>query len=299
LSKKYFISPCLWFDTQAEEVVEFYTSLFPNSLIKNILRYGKEGKEIQKKPEGSVLTIDFTLDEVPFVALNGTPAFQHNESISLFVYCETDERINFLYEKFSESGSVNMPLDKYDWSSKYAWVKDKFGVSWQLDISKSNSSQKIVPSLLFVNNKFNLIKNAANFYTSIFPDSKILIEQVFENINEIENGTLLFAQLSLNGYLINLMSGGKIKHNFDFNESISFIVNCNSQEEIDYYWSKLTEGGEEIECGWLKDKFGIFWQIVPEILNELLVDSQKSDKVMREIFKMKKLELKKLLEAAK
>lgn len=299
MSKKYFISPCLWFDTQAEEVVEFYTSLFPNSLIKNILRYGKEGKEIQKKPEGSVLTIDFTLDEVPFVALNGTPAFQHNESISLFVYCETDERINFLYEKFSESGSVNMPLDKYDWSSKYAWVKDKFGVSWQLDISKSNSSQKIVPSLLFVNNKFNLIKNAANFYTSIFPDSKILIEQVFENINEIENGTLLFAQLSLNGYLINLMSGGKIKHNFDFNESISFIVNCNSQEEIDYYWSKLTEGGEEIECGWLKDKFGIFWQIVPEILNELLVDSQKSDKVMREIFKMKKLELKKLLEAAK
>lgn len=299
MSKKYFISPCLWFDTQAEEVVEFYTSLFPNSLIKNILRYGKEGKEIQKKPEGSVLTIDFTLDEVPFVALNGTPAFQHNESISLFVYCETDERINFLYEKFSESGSVNMPLDKYDWSSKYAWVKDKFGVSWQLDISKSNSSQKIVPSLLFVNNKFNLIKNAANFYTSIFPDSKILIEQVFENINEIENGTLLFAQLSLNGYLINLMSGGKIKHNFDFNESISFIVNCNSQEEIDYYWSKLTEGGEEIECGWLKEKFGIFWQIVPEILNELLVDSQKSDKVMREIFKMKKLELKKLLEAAK
>jgi len=299
LSKKYFISPCLWFDTQAEEVVEFYTSLFPNSLIKNILRYGKEGKEIQKKPEGSVLTIDFTLDEVPFVALNGTPAFQHNESISLFVYCETDERINFLYEKFSESGSVNMPLDKYDWSSKYAWVKDKFGVSWQLDISKSNSSQKIVPSLLFVNNKFNLIKNAANFYTSIFPDSKILIEQVLENINEIENGTLLFAQLSLNGYLINLMSGGKIKHNFDFNESISFIVNCNSQEEIDYYWSKLTEGGEEIECGWLKEKFGIFWQIVPEILNELLVDSQKSDKVMREIFKMKKLELKKLLEAAK
>lgn len=299
MSKKYFISPCLWFDTQAEEVVEFYTSLFPNSLIKNILRYGKEGKEIQKKPEGSVLTIDFTLDEVPFVALNGTPAFQHNESISLFVYCETDERINFLYEKFSESGSVNMPLDKYDWSSKYAWVKDKFGVSWQLDISKSNSSQKIVPSLLFVNNKFNLIKNAANFYTSIFPDSKILIEQVLENINEIENGTLLFAQLSLNGYLINLMSGGKIKHNFDFNESISFIVNCNSQEEIDYYWSKLTEGGEEIECGWLKEKFGIFWQIVPEILNELLVDSQKSDKVMREIFKMKKLELKKLLEAAK
>jgi predicted 3-demethylubiquinone-9 3-methyltransferase (glyoxalase superfamily) len=206
LSKKYFISPCLWFDTQAEEVVEFYTSLFPNSHIKNILRYGKEGKEIHKKPEGSVLTIDFTLDEVPFVALNGTPAFQHNESISLFVYCETDERINFLYEKFSESGSVNMPLDKYDWSSKYAWVKDKFGVSWQLDISKSNSSQKIVPSLLFVNNKFNLIKNAANFYTSIFPDSKILIEQVLENINEIENGTLLFAQLSLNGYLINLMS---------------------------------------------------------------------------------------------
>ena len=114
----------------------------------------------------------------------------------------------------------------------------------------------------------------------------------------LPEGTLLFAQFKLNGYLINAMSGGTIKHNFDFNDSISFIINCDTQEKIDYYWQKLTEGGQEVECGWLKDKFGISWQVVPTILNELLLDPQKSGKVMSAVFTMKKFDINKLMEAA-
>jgi predicted 3-demethylubiquinone-9 3-methyltransferase (glyoxalase superfamily) len=298
MNDKYSIIPCLWLSTQAEEAAEFYTSLFPNSKVGKILRYGKEGIEIHQKPEGSVLTVEFTLDGIPFVALNGTPVFPRNESISIFVYCEGDERINFLYEKLSEGGSVNMPLDKYDWSPKYAWVKDKFGVSWQLDVEKINSPQKIVPSLLFVNEKFNLVKEAANHFTSIFPNSKVIMEYPYDKSMNLPEGTLLFAQFKLNGYLMNAMSGGTIKHNFDFNESISFIMNCDTQEEINHYWQKLTEGGEEVECGWLKDKFGISWQVVPTILNELLFDPQKSSKAMSAVFTMKKFDINKLVEAA-
>ncbi len=299
MNDKHSIIPCLWFDAQAEEAAEFYTSLFPNSKPGKIMRFGKEGFEYHHKPEGSVMTVEFKLNGQNFLALNGGPDFKLNESISLFVYCENDERINFMYEKLSEGGSINMPLDKYDWSPKYAWVKDKFGVSWQLDIEKINSPQKILPSLLFVNEKFNLVKEAANHFTSIFPNSKAIMEFPYDKSMNLPEGTLLFAQFKLNGYLMNAMSGGTIKHNFDFNEAISFIINCDTQEEIDYYWQKLTEGGEESMCGWLKDKFGISWQVVPTIWNKLIDDPQKSSKVMNAVFTMKKFDIETLIKALK
>jgi len=115
----------------------------------------------------------------------------------------------------------------------------------------------------------------------------------------LPRGHLFVAQFKLNGYLMNAMSGGTFKHNFDFNESISFIINCHTQEEIDYYWQKLTEGGKEVECGWLKDKFGISWQVVPSILNELLLDPQKSGKAMSAVFTMKKFDIQTLINASR
>ncbi|WP_337873496.1 VOC family protein [Ignavibacterium sp.] len=285
------ITPCIWYDNEAEEAVKFYSQLFENSKVNRIIRYGKEGFEYHHKQEGSVMTVEFELNGQSFLALNGGPDFKPNESISLFVYCESEQRINFLYEKLSEGGSINMPLDKYDWSPKYAWVKDKFGVSWQLDIEAINSPQKIVPSLLFVNDKYALVKDAINHYTSIFPNSKILMEYPTEDY-------LLFAQIKLNGYLLNLMSGGKMIHNFDFNDALSLIISCDTQDEIDYYWNKLTEDGKEVQCGWLKDKFGVSWQVVPKILNELIADPKKSSKTMNAIFQMVKLDIKKLMEAS-
>ena len=123
------------------------------------------------------------------------------------------------------------------------------------------------------------------------------MEYPYDKSMNLPEGTLLFAQFKLNEYLMNAMSGGAIEHNFDFNESISFIINCDTQEEVGYYWQKLTEGGEEVECGWLKDKFGISWQVVPTILNELLRDPQKSSKVMDAVFTMKKFNINKLIEA--
>ncbi|MEJ5351366.1 MAG: VOC family protein [Melioribacteraceae bacterium] len=291
------ITPCLWFDYQAEEAVKFYTSLFSDSRIKRIIRYGKEGFEFHQKPEGSVMTVEFELNEQPFLALNGGPIFKLNESISFYVYCGSEDQINFLYENLSEGGSVNMPLDKYFWSNKYAFVTDKYGVSWQLDVEDVNSLQKIVPSLLFVNEKFNLVKEAVEHFTSIFPNSKMIMEYPYDKSMNLPEDTLLFAQFELNNYLFNAMSGGTIKHNFDFNEAISFIINCDTQDEIDYYWQKLTEGGEEVQCGWLKDKFGISWQVVPKILNDLLNDPSKKSKVMNAIFTMKKFDIKKLIES--
>jgi predicted 3-demethylubiquinone-9 3-methyltransferase (glyoxalase superfamily) len=152
----------LWFDTQAEEAAKYYVSIFKNSSIGKITYFGKEGFEIHKMPEGTVMTVEFTLEEQKFVALNGGPIFK-------------------------------------------------------------------------------------------------------------------------------------------FNEAISFIVNCATQEEIDYYWNKLSEGGDKKaqQCGWLKDKYGLSWQVVPTILDDMIADpdSRKSAAAMRAMLKMKKLDIKKLEEA--
>ncbi len=295
------ITPFLWFDDTAEEAVNFYTSLFKNSKMGSMARYDEEGANISGRPKGSLMTTSFQLDGQDFVALNGGPIFKFTQAISFYVYCDSESEIENLYKKLSENGTPLMPLGKYDWSSKYAWVKDKFGLSWQLDIDTTNSPQKILPSLLFANNKFRKVKEAVSYYNSVFPNSKILLEFPYDKSANVSEGTLLFAQFNLSNYLFNAMSS-TLKHDFDFNESISFMVNCETQEEIDHYWNKLSEGGDEKaqQCGWLKDKFGVSWQIVPTLLGKLLgdTDAAKSQRVMHVMLQMKKIVIADLVKAA-
>ena len=118
------ISPCLWFDDNAEEAVKFYVSIFKNSKVGNVTRYGKEGYEIHKKKEGSVMTIDFEIEGQKFLALNGGPIFKFNEAISFQIYCDTQEEIDYYWEKLTEGGDKNAQV--------CGWLKDKFGVSWQV-----------------------------------------------------------------------------------------------------------------------------------------------------------------------
>ena len=118
------ISPCLWFDDNAEDAVKFYASIFKNSKVGNVTRYGKEGYEIHKKKEGSVMTIDFEIEGQKFLALNGGPIFKFNEAISFQIYCDTQEEIDYYWEKLTEGGDKNAQV--------CGWLKDKFGVSWQV-----------------------------------------------------------------------------------------------------------------------------------------------------------------------
>lgn len=285
------ITPFLWFDNNAEEAVSVYTSLFDNSGIAAISRYNEQNAAASGQKAGTAMTISFKLEGQNFTALNGGPHFKLNQAISFFVYCESDEKIEKVFNKLSEGGKVIFPLDKYDWSPRYAWVVDKFGLSWQLDVDKINNSQKILPAFLFVNDKVLKVKEAISSYISVFPDSKIIMEWPYDKSAGLPEGTLLFAQFKLADHLFNAMSGTG-EHKFDFNEAFSFVVNCKDQNEVDYYWNKLTsDGGMESQCGWLKDKFGISWQIVPQKLIELLgdQDSVKSQKVMMNMLKMKKI----------
>jgi predicted 3-demethylubiquinone-9 3-methyltransferase (glyoxalase superfamily) len=285
------ITPFLWFDKNAEEAVSFYTSVFDNSKILSVTRYNEDSAKATGQKANSAMTIGFQLEGQSFTALNGGPQFKLNPSISFFVYCESEDKIDLLYKKLSEGGVVMMPLDKYDWSPKYGWVQDKFGLSWQLDVDKINNPQKILPALLFVNEKNLRLKEAMKYYLSVFPDSKIMMESPYHPSVGLPDGALLFTQFKLFDHLFNSMSS-TLKHDFDFNEAFSFVVNCKDQNEVDYFWDKLTLGGGcESQCGWLKDKFGVSWQIVPTRLIELLGDPDpvKSQTVMMSMLQMKKI----------
>lgn len=143
------ISPCLWFDDKAEEAAKFYTSIFKDSKIGDVTRYGKEGYEIHGREEGTVMTVEFEIEGQKFLALNGGPIFKFNEAISFQVYCETQEEVDYYWEKLSEDGDEK--------AQQCGWLKDKYGVSWQivpiilikmLKDKDSEKSQRVMKAML-------------------------------------------------------------------------------------------------------------------------------------------------------
>lgn len=273
------IYPCLWFDGKAKEAAEFYCSVFKDSKIT---------------AENSMV-VTFESSGQKFMCLNGGPQFQMNPSTSFFVVCETEAEIDSAWNLLIKEGAVLMALDKYEWSDKYGWVQDKFGVNWQLSFGKMAAvGQKFTPTLMFTENVHGKAEAAINFYTSIFNNSDIVgILRYSEDDHDVA-GTVKHAQFRLNKNVFMAMDSGLAK-GFGFNEAISFVVECENQEEIDYFWDKLTDGGEESMCGWLKDKYGVSWQIIPDILNELMANPEKAPKVVQAFMQMKKFNIEKLL----
>jgi predicted 3-demethylubiquinone-9 3-methyltransferase (glyoxalase superfamily) len=275
------IFPCLWFDGNAKEAANFYCSVFSNSKIIT----------------DTAMVVQFEIEGKKLMGLNGGPMFKINPSISLFVTFNTDEEIGGVYNKLLEGGQAMMPLDKYPWSQKYGWVVDKFGMTWQLMLGNiPEGAQKITTSFLFVGKLCGKAQEAVKHYTSIFPNSAIYHLEVYKAGEEQPEGNLKFGHFSLNNEMFAAMDGAG-DHRFTFNEGVSIMVECESQEEIDNYWSKLTEGGQESRCGWLKDKFGVSWQIVPKILGRLMTDSARAKRVMEKVMEMKKLDIETLSNA--
>ena len=152
--------------------------------------------------------------------------------------------------------------------------------------------QKITPFLWFDNNA----EEAANFYVSVFKNSKLLNIAKYSDAGPGPKGSVMTAEFELDGQQFVALNGGP---SFKFTEAISFVVNCETQEEVDYYWERLSEGGEKSRCGWLKDKFGLSWQVVPMILGMLMADKDpaKSQRVMEAMLQMDKIDIEPLQRA--
>jgi predicted 3-demethylubiquinone-9 3-methyltransferase (glyoxalase superfamily) len=276
------IVPCLWFDTQAEEAVNFYTDIFPtiggDSKILESMRYDADSAKVSGQQEGAVMTVSFRLSGYNFLALNGGPQFKFNPSISFILNFDPSKNENAqkefdtLWEKLSQGGTALMPLDAYDFSKHYGWIQDKYGLSWQLMLTNPAGEPRpfITPSLLFVKNNAGKAEEAIEFYLSVFSGSKSgSLNRYPAGMEPDKEGSVMFADFQLLGTWIAAMDSAR-EHKFNFNEAISLMVNCENQEEIDLYWEKLSAVPESEQCGWLKDKYGVSWQIIPGNMNELL-----------------------------
>lgn len=286
------ITPFLWFDTQAEEAANFYTSIFQNSKIEKIQRNGD-----------AVMVVDFTLCGQHFGALNGGPHFKINPSVSFYVTCETEAETDTVWQKLTEGGKVMIPMEKQAWSQKYGFAQDRFGVCWQISWGKLSDvgGQKFVPSLLFSGAHAGQAEAALQLYTSLFKGSAVEGIQRYGAGEAGKEGTVMHAQARLYGQTFMFMDNPMPEDTYTFNEALSFVVNCQGQEEVDYFWEKLTaNGGAESQCGWLKDPFGVSWQIVPDELPQLLADPDpaRAQRAMGAMMTMQKIDIEKLRKAA-
>jgi len=287
------IIPHLWFDKDATEAANFYVSTFPNSRIKDTTM-------LHNTPSGSVDIVTFELLGLEFQAISAGPLFKFNPSISFHVTCKTKEEVDNIWNKLSPGGQVLMELGAYPFSDRYGWLQDKYGLSWQIIYSsEEHEKQKITPVIMFVGDVCGKAEEALKFWTSVFPEAKVNALLHFGRGEEPdEEGALKYGSFSLFSQEFGAMDSA-YEHAFSFNEAISLIVNCDTQEEINDYWEKLSAVPEAEQCGWLKDKYGISWQVVPSMMDEMLRgdDIERIDRVTKAFLVMKKLDITKLQDA--
>ncbi len=293
------INPHLWFDKEAKEAAEFYVSVFPDSKVTNM-------SVIKDTPSGDCDIVSFDIMGYSFQAISAGPYFKLNPAISIMINfdpsqdAEARTRIDEIWGKLLEGGKALMPLDTYPFSDHYGWVEDKYGMSWQLILTKPEGEERplVIPSMLFTKDMSGKAEEASDFYISVFKNAERgAIARYPGGMEPNKEGTVMFTDFKLENQWFAAMDGAG-EHHFSFNEAFSFIVNCDSQEEIDYYWDKLSAVPEAEQCGWLKDKYGVSWQIVPTAMNEMMAsgDAEKIAKVTQAFLQMKKFDIAKLKE---
>jgi len=276
------ITPNLWFDGNAKNAVDFYVSLFSDSRTLLTTYYPGSAEEgladFQLGLAGKELTIDFELGKQLFTAINAGPDFKFNPSVSFMVNFDPSsdeqarEHLDELWGKLIDGGEALMELDVYPFSKWYGWVKDRYGLTWQLILTdpKGEARPFIVPSLMFTGQNTNHAEEAMNFYVSVFNDAKLGTQARYnEDTGPTRAGPRMIGRLMLGGQRGGAIDSG-VEQNFKFNEASSFAVSCKDQAEIDYFWEKLSRVPEAEACGWCKDQYGLSWQIVPENMVELM-----------------------------
>ncbi|GGI42607.1 VOC family protein [Mammaliicoccus stepanovicii] len=288
------IFPHLWFDTGSKDAAEYYMNVFPESKILSEVT-------LSDTPSGDSKQMSFEVYNYKFMAIDAGPYFVKNPSISftvLFKKSELDVLEN-AWHLLSKNGNIIMDLDTYDFSEKYGWVEDQFGVSWQLIITEEPFEERIRPSLLFNNDNVGRAEEAIHYYTEIFKNSESVSKFYYpEGMEPNKTSYLAHSEFKLeNQYFIAMDSA--FEYDYSFNEGISLMILVDGQDEIDYYWDKLSAVPEAEQCGWLKDKFGVSWQVVPSIMNEFAKKGtpEQMQRVTQAFLKMKKFNIAELEKA--
>ncbi|WP_337868747.1 VOC family protein [Meiothermus sp.] len=293
------IVPNLWFDKEAEEAARFYCNAIPGSRINSLV-------VLRDTPSGDCDLVSFELAGQPFMAISAGPLFKFNPSTSFILNFDpsqgrTRQDLEALWNKLLPGGSVLMPLQAYPFAPLYGWIQDRYGLSWQLILSDPGGEARpfITPALLFVGEVCGKAEEAQDFYTSVFPNARRGATMRYPaGMAPEREGTLMYSEFMLAGQWFAAMDSA-YPHNFAFNEAISFMIYCDTQAEIDHYWTRLSAVPEAEQCGWLKDRYGLSWQVVPRALEQMLQDPdpERVNRVNQAVLQMKKLELAELQKA--
>jgi predicted 3-demethylubiquinone-9 3-methyltransferase (glyoxalase superfamily) len=288
------ITPHLWFDKEAVEAANLYTSIFPDSRTTNVTT-------LHDTPSGDCDIVSFELAGQSFMAISAGPLFKLNPSVSFILNFDPSrdenarQTLGAFWNKLSPDGKVLMPLDKYPFSERYGWIQDKYGLSWQLILTDPAGEERpfITPSLLFVGAVSGKAEEATDFYLSVFQNAKRgMIARYPAGMEPEKEGSVMFTDFMLENQWFAAMDSAR-EHRFAFNEAVSFMVSCNTQEEIDYYWDKLSAVPESEPCGWLKDTYGLSWQITPADMDRMMRDGtpEQIARITQAFLPMKKFDL--------
>ncbi len=288
------IVPHLWFDKEAKAAAEFYAATFPNSEVKNV-------SVIKDTPSGDANIVSFSILGYSMMAISAGPYFKINPSISFFINFDPSadsqaaQKLEEIWGKLIQGGKALMELNEYPFSKKYGWVEDKFGVSWQLMLTDPTGEKRpqVIPSLMFVGDNVGKAEEATDFYLSVFKDSaRGTIARYPAGMEPNKEGAIMFTDFKLEDQWFAAMDSAG-EHKFAFSEAISLMVECEDQKEIDYYWSKLSAVPESEQCGWLKDKYGVSWQIVPREMNTMMSSGtpEQRERLTQAFLKMKKFDI--------
>ena len=284
--------PCIWLDDQAEAAAAFYVRILPAGRIVATSRYPESLGNPGGKPPGSVLTVEFEVAGQRFTALNGGPMFQPNPSVSFFVQVGTPGEADRIFAPLADGGAVLMPVDAYPWSERYGWVQDRFGVSWQVIAGpRAPGDPTIVPCFMFSGVQHGRAEDAMKTYASVFPGGRIVhMERYGEGegpVHTVKHGRFVVAGQEMVAMDSHLAQG------ITFGEGLSFQVMCEDQPEVDRYWDALAAGGGHGPCGWLKDRFGFSWQVVPDRIAAWMAgpDPAARDRAFAAMLTMGKLDI--------
>lgn len=302
------IIPHLWFDTEAKEAAAFYASVFPQSEVTHTT-------VLHNTPSGDCDVVNFRIWNKEFMAINAGPLFRFNPSVSFFVNYDplqfgegpgaeeaARKELDKAWEALSEGGKVLMPIDAYPFSQRYGWVQDRYGLSWQLILADPADEPRppVIPCLLFTGGKAGTAEEAINFYCSVFRQSQAgALHRYPAGMEPDREGTVMYADFRLEDTWFAAMDSART-HGFDFNEAVSLLIACADQQEIDYYWEKLSAVPEAEQCGWIRDKYGLVWQINSAELGTLMQEGtqEQVDRLTQAFLPMKKLDIAQIKAAA-
>ena len=284
------VTPNIWFNRNAAEAGEFYSSALPWTTSRVVMRYPDEVPEFQKGLEGEALVVKIDVAGFGITFINSDDTFTPTPAISfilnfdplLFDGSEDAARAQLqkTWDALIDGGAVLMPLGEYPFSPQYGWVQDRYGVSWQLMLTNPEGDPRpfVIPQLLFANDVEGRAREAAELYTSLLDDAG------FGTVIPRPTGGVMFGEFHVGEQWFSMMDSD-VKHEFGFTPGVSLEVSCGDQAEIDRLWEALSAVPEAEQCGWLVDRFGVSWQIVPENMDELLARPGAYDRMLQ----MKKL----------